>query len=72
MMPADQVECHSDHAYLGYPVAFYWQGNRLEVARIISEAHHPRGYSFKVLDQGSRQFELIYNLNTDHWSIQHL
>ncbi len=37
MMPADQVECRSDHAYLGYPVAFHWQGHRLEVARIISE-----------------------------------
>jgi len=72
MMPADQVECRSDHAYLGYPVAFHWQDHRLEVARIISEAHHPTGYSFMVLDLGSRQFELTYDLNTDHWSIQHL
>jgi hypothetical protein len=72
MTPADQVECRSDHAYLGYPVAFYWQGIRLEVGRIMSESHHPAGYSFEVLNQEFGQFKLIYDMNTDQWSVQHL
>jgi hypothetical protein len=69
MTPADQVECRSDQAYIGYPVAFYWQGNRLQVARIISESHHPAGYSFEVLTQELGQFELIYDMNADQWSV---
>jgi len=68
-MPADQVECRSDHAYLGYPVAFFWQGTRLEVARILSESHNPSGYSFEILNLEFGQFELIYDLNSDQWSV---
>ena len=68
-MPSDQVVCRSDHAYVGYPVAFYWQGHRLEVTRILSESHDPAGYSFEVLNQAFGQFELFYDLNTDTWSV---
>jgi hypothetical protein len=69
-MPADQVECRSDHAYPGLPVVFYWQGNRLQVTRIISESHGPAGYSFNVLNQEFGLFELFYDLNIDQWSVK--
>ena len=69
-MPTIRVECRSDHAYIGHPLAFYWQDKRLEVALIVSEYHNPAGYSFRVLNEEYGCFELIYDLNTDEWSVQ--
>jgi len=71
-MPSDLVECRSDHAYIGFPVAFYWQDKRLEVSRILSENQDPTVYTFRVLNQEFGYFELIYDLNTDDWSVQQL
>jgi hypothetical protein len=68
-MSSDRVECRSDHAYIGHPVAFYWQDKRLEVGKIISEKQDPTGYSFRVLNEEYGCFELIYALNTDEWSV---
>lgn len=71
-MPSDRVECRSDHAYIGYPIAFYWQSERMEVAQILSENHHPAGYSFRVRNAEFGQFELNYDIQTDEWSVQQL
>ena len=71
-MPIDQVECRSDHAYIGHPLAFYWLDKRLEVAQIVSENHSPVGYIFQVLTDELEYFALIYDLNTDNWSVQKL
>jgi hypothetical protein len=68
-MPTDRVECRSDHAYIGHPLAFYWQGKRLEVTKIISEKQDPAGYSFQVLNQEYGCFVLVYDLNTDEWFV---
>jgi len=69
-MPPDLVECRSDHAYLGYPVGFYWLNQRLEVTSILSEARDSSGYAFKVINQEFGCFDLIYDSSTDHWSVQ--
>ncbi|OGO66536.1 MAG: hypothetical protein A2030_01540 [Chloroflexi bacterium RBG_19FT_COMBO_50_10] len=71
-MMSDRVICRSDHAYIGYPVAFYWQGKRLEVARICSENHSPAGYSFQVHNDELGYFELEYDIHADQWSVQQL
>jgi len=70
-MPSDRVECRSDHAYIGHTVAFYWQEQRLEVAKIISEKQDPSGYLFRVLTEEFGCFDLFYDLNTDEWSVHH-
>jgi hypothetical protein len=69
-MPSDRVECRSDHAYIGLPLAFYWQNKRLEVAQILSENQNPNGYSFRVLNEELGYFELSYDFQTDEWSVQ--
>jgi hypothetical protein len=66
----DKVECRSDHAYPGYPVAFYWQGSRLEVTEILSEEQHPRGYSFLVRNENLGIFELNFDIDSDQWSVE--
>lgn len=68
----DKVECRSDHAYLGYPVAFDWQDQRLEVTEVISEHHTPQGYSFLVRNAGFGIFELKFDINADEWSVEQL
>jgi hypothetical protein len=69
-MPSQQVECRSNHAYVGYPLAFYWQNRRLEVVKIISEKQDPAGYSFRVLTEEFGCFDLYFNLSTDEWSVE--
>ena len=69
-MPSDLVECRSDHSYVGYPLAFFWQGKRLEVVQIISEKRDPEGYSFRVLTEELGCFDLHFDLLTDEWSVK--
>jgi hypothetical protein len=68
----DQVICHSDHAYLGYPLAFYWQGQRLEVTEILEQIRTPLGYSFRVRNVEFGIFKLDYDLNADEWTVDQL
>ncbi len=68
----DQVICRSDHAYLGYPLAFYWQGQRLEVTEVLARGRTPTGYTFQVRTQESDIFVLEYDLSTDQWSVEQL
>ncbi len=66
----DVVECRSDHAYLGYPVAFTWQGERLEVEAVISEERSPQGYRYKVRTKDYGMFTLKYDIIADKWSVE--
>jgi hypothetical protein len=65
----DRVECRSDHDYIGHPLAFYWQDKRLEVAQVLMQNRTPRGYTFQVRNNDFGLFELIYDPNTDEWSV---
>jgi hypothetical protein len=67
-----RVICRSDHDYIGYPLAFYWQDQRLDVSEVLVQNRTPTGYSFRVATQDSGIFELVYNLDNDQWSIQQL
>ena len=70
-MPA-RVECRSDHAYPGYPLAFYWHEQRLEVEQVLVENRTPAGYSFRVSTEQHGVFALNYDMHTDQWSVQQL
>jgi hypothetical protein len=72
MMTSDQVECRSDHLYIGRPLVFYWQDKRLEVAEVLSQNQTPHGYSFRVLNDDFGLFELDYDTDTDAWSVHQL
>jgi hypothetical protein len=69
-MTGDRVECRSDHDYIGYPRAFYWQDQHLEVAQVIQEKRTPTGHSFLVRTTQGDHFLLNYEIDSDQWSVQ--
>jgi hypothetical protein len=71
-MVPDRVECRSDHEYIGRPLAFYWQDVRLEVTQVLAESRTPQGFVFRVQATNNELFELVYDRNTDQWSVTHL
>ena len=68
----DLVICRSDHNYIGYPLAFYWQEHRLEVTEILEQNRTPKGYSFRVRNAEFGIFNLDYDQNADEWSVNQL
>lgn len=63
------VECRSSASYAERPVAFSWQGQRLEVAEILSRWRAPGGVDFRVRTPQDLVFDLVYDENLDEWSI---
>ncbi len=71
MEEIQSVECHSSSTYAERPVAFYWQGQRLEVERILARWRTPAASCFRVLTRGGqRAFDLQYDEGADAWRIQ--
>jgi len=68
------VECRSNSEYAERPLAVYWQGERLEVAEIISRWRTPQGKWFrirtrKLLSKEDQIFDIFYNEANDAWQI---
>jgi hypothetical protein len=71
MDAGQRVECLSSSTYAERPLAFYWQGQRLEVESILARWRTPAGIFFQVLSHsGQRTFELQYDESADTWHIQ--
>ena len=68
----EMVECHSGFAYAERPVALTWEGQRLEIQRILAEWRTPEHNRFRVRTSGGREFELAYSHVTDEWQIEQL
>jgi len=66
----DSVECYSGYEYANRPVAFLWEGDRIEVDEIIASWRLPNGKRFRVRSTGDGIFELQYDQLNDQWSIQ--
>jgi hypothetical protein len=64
------VECRSDYEYAQRPVAFTWQGQRLEVREIINTWRAPLGKHFRVLADDQNTYTLIYQEAYDQWSVE--
>ena len=64
------VECHSGYAYAERPVAFYWQGKRLEVEEVIAEQRIPEGKRFRVSTLDKQVFDLTFVEMEDEWLLQ--
>ncbi len=67
---SDLVECHSGFAYAERPVAFWWEGQRLEVKNVMEAQRIPEGRRFRVTTESGQQFELLYNESQDEWQIR--
>lgn len=65
-----RVECYSGHQYAERPVAFYWQGQRLEVQSVQATWRIPEGRRFRVRTVGDQVFELVYLEDSGQWQVQ--
>lgn len=65
-----RVECYAGYAYPQRPVAFWWQGQRLVVTAVRSEARLPDGKRFLVETASEQVFEINYNQIQDMWTVQ--
>jgi hypothetical protein len=66
------VECRSDSEYAERPLALTWQGQRLEIAEIVSRWRGPGEKGFQVKTVDGQAFELIYREFPDQWQIEPL
>ena len=65
-----RVECYAGHDYPQRPVAFWWQGQRLVVVAVRSEARLPDGKRFVVETDAEQVFEINYNQIDDMWTVR--
>jgi hypothetical protein len=63
------VICYSGHCYAQRPLAFFAEGQRLEVSGVETEWASPSQRGFKVRTGDGRRFKLIYNESGDQWQV---
>lgn len=68
----DLVEVHSGYTYGERPLAFHWEGRRLEVKTVLASWRTPQGAHFRIRTTDDRDFELAYQEVADEWQIQPL
>ena len=69
-MSSETVECYSGQTYPERPRAFRWEGERLEIAEILSRWRTPKATHFQIRIEDGRIFELIYHKSKDLWTIE--
>jgi hypothetical protein len=63
------VECYSGSVYPERPTALHWQGQRLEIEKVLQAWHTPQGRRFRVQTADLQVFELVYQEAEDDWLI---
>jgi len=66
----EPVECRSDSTYAERPLSLVWEGQRLEIAEILSRWQGPGEKGFRVQTTDKQVFELTYREFPDEWIIQ--
>jgi len=61
------VECYSGSEYAEYPRALYWQGQRLEVLKVLQRRRTPSGKAFRVEVADGQVFDLFYDEMSQAW-----
>jgi hypothetical protein len=69
-LSSESVECYSGQSYPERPRSFLWEGERLEVAEILSRWRTPESTRFQIRIEDGRIFELIYHEPQDRWIIE--
>jgi hypothetical protein len=65
----DLVECLSGAEYADRPLAFTWQGQRLEIAEILARSRAPNEKAFRIKTTDGRAFDLVYREISDDWLV---
>jgi len=68
----DLVECRSDSTYAERPLSLIWEGQRLEIAEILSRWHGPGEKGFRVQTTDKQIFEITYREIPDEWYVQRI
>jgi len=63
------VLCYSGLEYAERPIALHWQGQRLDVEKVLDSQKIPNGKRFTVLVSTQQVFELTYDELEDQWQI---
>ncbi len=66
----DSVECHSEFEYAERPLAFLWEGQRMEVDEILASWRTPEARCFRVRTLDNQLFDLLYQEADDRWQIE--
>ena len=72
LMERNPVECLSGHTYADRPIALWWQGERIDIARIDARWRIPGEHYFRVHTENDLLFELCYIEQEDAWTISHI
>jgi hypothetical protein len=64
------VECRSDSSYAERPLSLIWEGERYEVAEIVSRWRGPGEMGFRVKTTSGQAFDLTYREIPDEWLVQ--
>lgn len=67
--PPGQVETYSGYRVHERPRRFTWQGEWLEVRRVISRWQEPENLCFIVTANDSRRYLLQYHFHRDAWEV---
>ena len=68
----DLVECHSGSVYAEHPTALKWEGQRLEIEKVLSTWRTPGERHFRVRTSDQHSFELTWREAENEWQIQPL
>ena len=66
----DLVVCLSGVEYAERPLAFTWEGRRLEIAEILERWRGPGEKGFRIKTTEGQVFELTYREIPDDWRVR--
>lgn len=69
-MPGSQVETYSGIRLHERPRRFLWEGNWLEVCKVLDQGRSPDALWFKVAADDRRVYHLKYRFDEDAWEIR--
>lgn len=61
---------YSGYEYAERPKAFRWEGDRLEIDKILDRWRAPGKKGFRVRVPDKREFELVYDEIAEEWNIR--
>lgn len=67
---SDRVWVYSGHKYAEHPRALNWEGERLEIVKILDGWRSPGRQGFRVRVHDEREFELVYDEIAEEWNIK--
>ncbi len=71
-MSTAKVETLASASEADRPLAFFYDGQRHNVVRVLSRDRTPQALAFVVIGESGASFRLTYDLHAKNWHIQPL